>query len=93
MHIGFIDLGSLGRAIAGRLLDCGHSLTVWNRPPGKESGMGAAWIWPTNNRIPLFMGAMAGEIFAMACAEGLVAEDFSAVYKLFQGRKGNGERE
>jgi 3-hydroxyisobutyrate dehydrogenase-like beta-hydroxyacid dehydrogenase len=42
---------------------------------------------------PLFMGAMAGEIFAMACAEGLVAEDFSAVYKLFQGRKGNGERE
>lgn len=44
MHIGFIGLGRLGRAIAGRLLDCGHSLTVWNRSPGKENGLGAAWV-------------------------------------------------
>jgi len=31
MHLGFIGMGHLGRAIAGRLLDCGHTLTVWNR--------------------------------------------------------------
>jgi len=35
MHLGFIGLGHLGKAIAGRLLDCGHSLTVWNRTPSK----------------------------------------------------------
>ncbi|MBU0986564.1 MAG: NAD(P)-dependent oxidoreductase [Proteobacteria bacterium] len=39
MHLGFIGLGHLGKAIAGRLLDCGHSLTVWNRTPSKAEGM------------------------------------------------------
>jgi 3-hydroxyisobutyrate dehydrogenase len=39
MHIGFIGLGNLGRAIAGRLLERGHALTVWNRTPGKEKGL------------------------------------------------------
>ena len=42
MHVGFIGLGSLGKAVAGRLLDCGHSLTVWNRTPGKTGGLDAA---------------------------------------------------
>jgi len=39
MHVGFIGLGHLGKAIAGRLLDCGHTLTVWNRTPSKADGM------------------------------------------------------
>lgn len=39
MHLGFIGLGHLGSAIAGRLLDCGHTLTVWNRTPSKAEGM------------------------------------------------------
>ena len=41
MHLGFIGLGHLGRAIAGRLLGCGHTLTVWNRTPGKAAGLAA----------------------------------------------------
>lgn len=41
MHLGFIGLGHLGKAIAGRLLDCGHTLTVWNRTPSKADGMKA----------------------------------------------------
>ncbi|MDD3814212.1 MAG: NAD(P)-dependent oxidoreductase [Desulfocapsaceae bacterium] len=41
MHLGFIGLGHLGKAIAGRLLDCGHTLTVWNRTPSKAKGMKA----------------------------------------------------
>lgn len=41
MHLGFIGLGHLGRAIAGRLLECGHTLTVWNRTPSKAEGMKA----------------------------------------------------
>jgi len=39
MHLGFIGLGHLGKAIAGRLMDCGHTLTVWNRTPSKAEGM------------------------------------------------------
>lgn len=39
MDLGFIGLGHLGKAIAGRLLDCGHSLTVWNRTPSKAEDM------------------------------------------------------
>ena len=39
MDIGFIGLGHLGKAIIGRLLECGHTLTVWNRTPGKAEGL------------------------------------------------------
>ncbi len=39
MQLGFIGLGHLGKAIAQRLLDCGHPLTVWNRTPAKAEGM------------------------------------------------------
>lgn len=33
MNIGFIGLGKMGRAIAGRLLGNGHRVLVWNRSP------------------------------------------------------------
>jgi 3-hydroxyisobutyrate dehydrogenase-like beta-hydroxyacid dehydrogenase len=33
MNIGFIGLGKMGRAIAGRLLSAGHPVRVWNRSP------------------------------------------------------------
>lgn len=33
MNIGFIGLGNMGSAIAGRLIEAGHSLRVWNRSP------------------------------------------------------------
>jgi len=39
MHVGFIGLGHLGKAIAQRLLACGHTLRVWNRTPEKAAGM------------------------------------------------------
>ncbi len=39
MDIGFIGLGHLGKAIATRLMECGHSLTVWNRTPSKIRDM------------------------------------------------------
>ncbi|MCU0574350.1 MAG: NAD(P)-dependent oxidoreductase [Syntrophobacteraceae bacterium] len=41
MQLGFIGLGHLGRAIAGRLLDCGHTLTVWNRSKEKAESLEA----------------------------------------------------
>ncbi len=35
MRIGFVGLGRMGQAMAPRLLDAGHTLTVWNRTPAK----------------------------------------------------------
>ncbi len=34
MDIGFIGLGHMGSAIAGRFLQAKHTVTVWNRSPG-----------------------------------------------------------
>ncbi|MFZ5774435.1 MAG: NAD(P)-dependent oxidoreductase [Thermodesulfobacteriota bacterium] len=42
MDLGFIGLGHLGKAIAGRLLECGHTLTVWNRTAAKAEGLRAS---------------------------------------------------
>ncbi|MFD8482028.1 NAD(P)-dependent oxidoreductase [Kitasatospora sp. NPDC059673] len=33
MDVGFVGLGAMGRAMARRLLDAGHSVRVWNRSP------------------------------------------------------------
>jgi len=33
MKIGFIGLGQMGKAIAGRLVGAGHTVRVWNRSP------------------------------------------------------------
>jgi 3-hydroxyisobutyrate dehydrogenase len=35
MHVGIAGVGKMGAAIAHRLLDLGHALTVWNRSPDK----------------------------------------------------------
>jgi 3-hydroxyisobutyrate dehydrogenase len=35
MQIGLAGLGRMGTAMAARLMDAGHTLTVWNRSPGK----------------------------------------------------------
>jgi len=35
MHIGLVGLGKMGSAMGLRLIECGHSLTVWNRTAAK----------------------------------------------------------
>ena len=37
MRVGFIGIGRMGSAIAGRVLEGGHELTVWNRTPEKTT--------------------------------------------------------
>jgi 3-hydroxyisobutyrate dehydrogenase len=38
--IGFIGLGALGSAVAGRLAGAGHPLLIWNRTPEKAEPLG-----------------------------------------------------
>ncbi len=42
MKIGIAGTGRMGAAIALRLMEVGHQLTVWNRTPGKTKDLAAA---------------------------------------------------
>jgi len=42
MRVGVAGLGRMGAAIAARLIEVGHDLTVWNRAPGKVEPLAAA---------------------------------------------------
>ncbi len=39
MKVSILGLGTMGQAVAGRLLDRGHPVTVWNRTPGREGDL------------------------------------------------------
>jgi len=41
MRVAVLGMGKMGHAIAGRLLEGGHELTVWNRSPGKAGDLAA----------------------------------------------------
>lgn len=41
MRLGFIGLGHMGRAMAGRLVQAGHQVTVYNRSPEKAEALRA----------------------------------------------------
>ena len=36
-RVGFLGLGSMGQAMARRLLDAGHDVVVWNRSEGPRA--------------------------------------------------------
>ncbi len=40
--IAVLGLGAMGRAIAARLLEAGHDVSVWNRTPGRDEELVAA---------------------------------------------------
>jgi 3-hydroxyisobutyrate dehydrogenase-like beta-hydroxyacid dehydrogenase len=39
MQVAIIGLGRMGRALAERLLDEGHEMSVWNRSPGRAGAL------------------------------------------------------
>lgn len=41
MNVGFLGLGTMGKAMAANLIKAGHTLTVWNRSPGPASELAA----------------------------------------------------
>lgn len=40
-RVAFVGLGRMGRGMAGRLLEAGHEVTVFNRTPGKTAALSA----------------------------------------------------
>lgn len=39
-QIAFMGLGAMGSRMAGKLIEAGHEVTVWNRSPGAAQGLG-----------------------------------------------------
>jgi 3-hydroxyisobutyrate dehydrogenase/2-hydroxy-3-oxopropionate reductase len=44
VRIAFLGLGAMGRPMAGRLVDAGHDLRVWNRTPGRADDLVARGV-------------------------------------------------
>jgi len=44
MHIGVAGIGKMGAAIAARLMEIGHEVTVWNRTPDKAKAVSGATV-------------------------------------------------
>jgi 3-hydroxyisobutyrate dehydrogenase len=47
MHIGVAGIGKMGAAIAARLIEAGHEVTVWNRTPDKAKAVTGATVAAT----------------------------------------------
>ena len=47
MHIGVAGIGKMGAAIAARLMEVGHEVTVWNRTPDKAKAVAGATMAAT----------------------------------------------
>jgi 3-hydroxyisobutyrate dehydrogenase-like beta-hydroxyacid dehydrogenase len=70
MKIAVLGLGRMGSAIAGRLLDRGHAVTVWNRSPGKDAALLAQGARPAASAAGAAAGADA--VITMLSDDGAV---------------------
>src|SRR6266567_4377152 len=79
LQIGIAGTGRMGAAIAARLLDRGHSVTVWNRSPGKTKPLvdAGATVAPT----PQALSTAADCIITMLT-------DAAAIEATYQGQSG-----
>ncbi|MBO0719548.1 MAG: NAD(P)-dependent oxidoreductase [Blastocatellia bacterium] len=72
MKVGFAGLGNMGSAMARNLLKAGHSLTVYNRTPGRADG-----LKPSGAKIAATAGEAAAdaEVFITMLADDRAVED------------------
>ena len=59
MRVAFLGLGAMGRPMAGRLVDAGHELRVWNRTPGRADDLVAAGATRTSTPAEAASGSEA----------------------------------
>ncbi|MDI3468696.1 MAG: 3-hydroxyisobutyrate dehydrogenase family protein [Pseudolabrys sp.] len=79
MRVGLAGLGKMGAAMSARLLELGHSLTVWNRTPGKALALVQAGAKVAENPAKL----------AAACDVTItILADASAIDAVYNGSNG-----
>ena len=84
MNLGFIGFGHLGKAVAGRLLECGHSIIAWNRTPSKMEGINiekAPSPAAVAEKTDIIFLCMFDNIFDLGCCRRF----FKQFYDLFIG--------
>ena len=59
MIVGFVGLGAMGSRMAGRLLDAGHELVVWNRSPAKMAPLVERGALPAKSPADVARGSEA----------------------------------
>jgi len=79
MKVGVAGLGAMGSAMAARLMDVGHEVTVWNRTPEKTKPLGEAGA-----RIAATPAALAGACEAVIT----ILTDGAAIDEVYNGPNG-----
>ncbi len=79
MQIGIAGLGRMGAAIAGRLIEAGHTLSVWNRSPEKAGLLEAAGA--ALARSPGELAAKVGTVIT-------ILTDAAAIETVYDGPSG-----
>ncbi len=79
MQIGIAGLGRMGAAIAGRLIEAGHTLSVWNRSPEKAGPLEAAGA--ALARSPEELAAKVGTVIT-------ILTDAAAIETVYDGPSG-----
>ena len=77
MHIGVAGIGKMGAAIAARLMEVGHEVTVWNRTPDKAKAVSGAT-----------MAATPAELAQQSEAIITILTDGSAIEAVYNGASG-----
>lgn len=72
MRVAVLGLGRMGRALAGRLLDSGHELSVWNRSGGRAAELVAAGAREEGTLAAAVDGA--GVVLTILSNDGAVRE-------------------
>jgi len=79
MHIGIAGVGRMGAAIGARLMEVGHTLTVWNRSAEKTKPLADAGATVTANPADL-----AGQVETIIT----ILTDAAAIEHVYEGPKG-----
>jgi 3-hydroxyisobutyrate dehydrogenase-like beta-hydroxyacid dehydrogenase len=92
MQVAFLGLGIMGRPMAANLVKAGHTVTVWNRTPGKEvegartaaspadAARGAEVVWMCVSDTKAVEGVLFGPHgIEEAMAEGMIVVDSSTI--------------
>jgi len=79
MHIGVAGLGAMGSNVAGRLMEVGHQVTVWNRSADKTKPLAAAGAK---------VAASAAEVAAACDAVVTLLTDGAAINDVYNGPSG-----
>jgi len=79
MQIGIAGLGRMGEAIAGRLIEAGHTLSVWNRSPEK-----ARPLEPAGAALARSPGELAAKVGTVIT----ILTDAAAIETVYDGPSG-----